>query len=83
LSVLRGTPLYRTGYTVLEGDILVSGAVKCTFAKTRALHAMADIKARTWRELRRGGNRKPVQGVYGKEKTDLPDAGRYKNKFLS
>lgn len=51
MNVLRGTALCGVGYTVLEGDILVSGSVKSTFAETRALHAMACIKARTWREL--------------------------------
>jgi similar to stage IV sporulation protein len=51
MNVLRGRALTQKGFTVLAGDVLVSGAVPSTFSPVRAVHAMARIEARTWYEL--------------------------------
>ena len=51
LSVLRGTPLVKPGDTVVAGDMIVSREVKDRSGGVREVHAMAEVSARTWREM--------------------------------
>ena len=70
MNVLRGKALTQEGFTVLEGDVLVTGAVPSTFSPTRAVHAMAEIQARTWYTLTAGTPlTESVKSYTGEEET--------------
>lgn len=51
INTLRGQALVKAGDTVAMGDMLVSGAVTSSFTATRAVHARAEIWARTWYDI--------------------------------
>ncbi|MDR3309838.1 MAG: sporulation protein YqfD [Oscillospiraceae bacterium] len=51
LSVLEGSPLVAVGSTVTAGETLVSGVVADRRGGARAVHALANVEARTWYEL--------------------------------
>lgn len=51
ITAADGTALCKRGDAVLEGEILISGAMKSEFAGVRFVHAMGDIYARTQREF--------------------------------
>ena len=60
MSVLEGTPLVGVGDTVEKGDMLVSGLLGSRSLKTRAVHALAEIEARTWYEM---SSQMPVETI--------------------
>lgn len=59
--ILAGQPLHKSGDTVMEGDLLVSGLVKLDEIYV-VEHAQAEIYARTWR------HKKTVTPVFYREK---------------
>ncbi|NLB29665.1 MAG: sporulation protein YqfD [Clostridiales bacterium] len=60
MSVLEGTPLVGVGDTVEKGDMLVSGLLGSRSLKTRAVHALAEIEARTWYDM---SSQMPVETI--------------------
>lgn len=50
ILVKSGIPLVKRGDTVKKGDLLVTGIVENRYSDVRYVHALADIKARTWYE---------------------------------
>jgi similar to stage IV sporulation protein len=51
ISVLEGAALVKPGDTAEKGDLLVTGIVPSRASGSRAVHALAEIEARTWYEL--------------------------------
>ncbi|MEG1315989.1 MAG: sporulation protein YqfD [Oscillospiraceae bacterium] len=51
INVLRGFGKFEKGQTVAKGDTLIDGAVPSTFRETRILHALGEVRAKTWYEL--------------------------------
>ncbi len=72
MTVLNGRPLVLPGDAVLEGELLVSGAMESVTAPTRAVHAMAEIRAETHHEL---------TAVCPLEALQLRDPGRGNSRF--
>ena len=51
ISVKSGTPLKQKNYTAAKGDVLVEGTVKGLDGSVSLVHADAEIRARTYREI--------------------------------
>jgi similar to stage IV sporulation protein len=51
ISVLEGIALVKPGDTVERGEMLVTGILGSRASGNRAVHALAEIEARTWYEL--------------------------------
>ncbi|MDR0446152.1 MAG: sporulation protein YqfD [Oscillospiraceae bacterium] len=51
LSVLEGAALVKPGDTVEKGELLVTGILDSRGSGRRAVHALAEIEARTWYEF--------------------------------
>jgi similar to stage IV sporulation protein len=54
MSVLEGARVLTVGDTVQAGDILVTGIMDSIASGKRIVHAMAEVKARTWYEMSSG-----------------------------
>ena len=50
IDTLAGSPQVTAGQTVEAGDLLVSGIIDSEMAGMMSVHALADVKARTWYE---------------------------------
>lgn len=50
LFVKAGTPVVKRGSTVKKGDMLVTGIIEDKYKNVRFVHALADIRVRTWYE---------------------------------
>ncbi|MGI6013853.1 MAG: sporulation protein YqfD [Oscillospiraceae bacterium] len=51
VRVYNGASRVSVGQTVMQGDVLVSGAMESIAGGVRLVHANADVTARTWYEL--------------------------------
>ncbi|MGI5936553.1 MAG: sporulation protein YqfD [Oscillospiraceae bacterium] len=70
MRVYRGAAAVSVGQTVLAGEKLVSCYVPSSFAPPRMVHALADVKARTWYEISAAAPLKYREKAYtGREST--------------
>lgn len=51
MSVKQGQPAVGVGDTVEKGQLLISGAAVSAMGTTRTVHALGDVKGRTWHTL--------------------------------
>jgi similar to stage IV sporulation protein len=51
MSVKQGQPAVGVGDTVEKGQLLISGTAVSTMGTTRTVHALGDVKGRTWHTL--------------------------------
>lgn len=69
ISTLKGKPMVVSQQTVLKGECLISGTVPSTFGDTQIVHALGNIRARTWYELRVSRSLTDTAKIYtGREK---------------
>lgn len=72
ISTLKGKPMVVPRQTVLEGECLISGTVPSTFGDTQIVHALGNVRARTWYEFRASRSLTVSEKIY---------TGREKNRF--
>jgi similar to stage IV sporulation protein len=72
VGTLMGMPSVKAGDTVLPWDVLISSEVTSLFTEARYVHAMGEVRARTWLEITSAA---PVR------RSLKVDAGEMKTKF--